>query len=38
MSMNRDNGKNNKAERLLRNKIARAIFTYAETLGISDRN
>ncbi|MBM3156660.1 MAG: adenosylcobalamin-dependent ribonucleoside-diphosphate reductase, partial [Chloroflexi bacterium] len=36
--MSSDNGKNNKAERLLRNKIARAIFTYAETLGISDRN
>ncbi|HUV53130.1 MAG TPA: hypothetical protein VMW64_08685, partial [Dehalococcoidia bacterium] len=36
--MNSDNGKNNKAERLLRNKIARSIFTYAETLGISDRN
>ncbi len=38
MPMSSDNGKNNKAERLLRNKIARAIFTYAETLGISDRN
>jgi ribonucleoside-diphosphate reductase alpha chain len=38
MPMSSDNGKNNKAGRLLRNKIARAIFTYAETLGISDRN
>ncbi len=35
--MSSNNGKNSKAERLLRNKIARAVFTYAETLGISDR-
>ncbi len=35
--MSSDNGKNNKAERLLRNKIARTIFTYAESMGISDR-
>ena len=35
--MSSDNGKNSKAERLLRNRIARTIFTYAESMGISDR-
>jgi ribonucleoside-diphosphate reductase alpha chain len=35
--MSSDNGKNSKADRLLRNKIARTIFTYAESMGISDR-
>jgi ribonucleoside-diphosphate reductase alpha chain len=35
--MSSDNGKNSKTERLLRNKIARTIFTYAESMGISDR-
>jgi ribonucleoside-diphosphate reductase alpha chain len=36
--MSSDNGKNSKAERLLRNRIARTIFTYAESMGISDRD
>ena len=35
--MSSDNGKNSKADRLLRNRIARTIFTYAESMGISDR-
>jgi ribonucleoside-diphosphate reductase alpha chain len=35
--MNNDNGKNSRAERLLRNRIARTIFIYAESMGISDR-
>ena len=33
-----NNGKNAKAERLLRNRIARTIFAYAESIGISDRD
>ena len=36
--MSSDNGKNSKAERLLRNRIARTVFTYAEAMGISDRD
>ncbi len=36
--MSSNNGKNSKAERLLRNRIARTIFTYAESIGISDRD
>jgi len=33
-----NNGKNAKAERFLRNRIARTIFAYAESIGISDRD
>jgi ribonucleoside-diphosphate reductase alpha chain len=36
--MSSGNGKNSKSERLLRNKIARTIFNYAESIGISDRD
>jgi ribonucleoside-diphosphate reductase alpha chain len=36
--MSGDNGKNSRAERLLRNRIARTVFTYAEAMGISDRD
>ena len=36
--MSSDNGKNSKSERLLRNRIARTVFTYAEAMGISDRD
>lgn len=36
--MSSDNGKNSKAKRLLRNRIARTVFTYAEAMGISDRD
>ncbi|MEE8470270.1 MAG: hypothetical protein V3S51_02965, partial [Dehalococcoidia bacterium] len=32
-----DNGKNNKAERALRNRVVRAVFASAESMGISDR-
>ena len=35
---NGDNGRNSKAERTLRNRVARAIFSSAETMGISDRD
>jgi len=35
--MSNGNGKNNKAERNLRNKVARAIFASAESMGISNR-
>ena len=34
---NGNNGKNSKAERSLRNRVARAIFASAESMGISDR-
>lgn len=36
--MSSGNGKNSKTERLLRNRIARTIFHYAESIGISDRD
>ncbi len=36
--MSNGNGKNSKAERSLRNRVARAIFASAESMGISDRD